>query len=150
MEATRINARFVSGNWKPIVLLTRHHSHQEILPYYRAADLCMVTSLHDGMNLVAKEFVAARDDEEGALILSQFTGATRELRDALIVNPYDTDQLADAIQMALQMDSNERQARMRRMRQIVKEHNVFRWAGNLITELAEIRIEEAELALKQS
>jgi trehalose-6-phosphate synthase len=150
VEATRINARFVSGNWKPIVLLTRHHSHQEILPYYRAADLCMVTSLHDGMNLVAKEFVAARADEEGALILSQFTGATRELRDALIVNPYDTDQLADAIQMALQMDSNERQARMRRMRQIVKEHNVFRWAGNLITELAEIRIEEAELALKQS
>ena len=150
VEATRINARFVSGNWKPIVLLTRHHSHQEILPYYRAADLCMVTSLHDGMNLVAKEFVAARDDEEGALILSQFTGATRELRDALIVNPYDTDQLANAIQMALQMDSNERQARMRRMRQIVKEHNVFRWAGNLITELAEIRIEEAELVLKQS
>jgi len=149
-EATRINARFVSGNWKPVILLTRHHSHQEILPYYRAADLCMVTSLHDGMNLVAKEFVAARGDEEGALILSQFTGATRELRDALIVNPYDTDQLADAIHMALEMDANERQARMRRMRQIVKEHNVYRWAGNLITELAEIRIDEPELALKQS
>ncbi|HUJ82240.1 MAG TPA: trehalose-6-phosphate synthase, partial [Candidatus Acidoferrales bacterium] len=150
VEATRINARFVNGNWKPIVLLTRHHSHQEILPYYRAADLCMVTSLHDGMNLVAKEFVASRDDEEGALILSQFTGATRELRDALIVNPYDTDQLAAAIQTALEMDANERQARMRRMRQIVKEHNVFRWAGNLIAELAEIRIEETEVALKQS
>ena len=75
-------------------LLTRHHSHEEILPYYRAADFCMVTSLHDGMNLVAKEFVASREDGEGALILSQFTGATRELRDALIVNPYDTDQLA--------------------------------------------------------
>ena len=149
-EAARINQRFGAGNWRPIVLLTRHHSHEEILPYYRAADLCMVTSLHDGMNLVAKEFVASRDDEGGALILSQFTGATRELRDALIVNPYDTEQLADAIQAALEMDAGEREARMRRMRQIVKEHNVYRWAGNLITELAELRIEEPELVGKQS
>ncbi len=149
-EAARINAHLASGNWKPIVLLTRHHSHQEILPYYRTADLCMVTSLHDGMNLVAKEFVASRDDDEGALILSQFTGACRELRDALIVNPYDTDQLAGAIQMALEMDADERQARMRRMRQIVKEHNVYWWAGNLITELAELRIEEPALELKHS
>jgi len=96
------------------------------------------------MNLVAKEFVASRDDEEGALILSRFTGATRELRDALVVNPYDTEQLADAIRTALEMDAEERQARMRRMRQIVKEHNVYRWAGSLITELSEIRIDERE------
>ena len=95
----------------------------------------MVTSLHDGMNLVAKEFVAAREDEEGALILSQFTGASRELRDAIIVNPYDTEQLSDAICMALEMDPPERQARMQRMRRTVREHNVYRWAGNLITEL---------------
>jgi alpha,alpha-trehalose-phosphate synthase [UDP-forming] len=141
-EAARINSRFADANWKPIALLVRHHSHDEILPYYRAADFCMVTSLHDGMNLVAKEFVAAREDEEGALILSQFTGATRELRDALIINPYDTDQVADAIRVALEMDSDERQTRMRRMRHIVKEHNVYRWAGNLIAELSEIRIDE--------
>ena len=148
-EAARINARFAkNGHWKPIVLLTRHHSHKEILPYYRAADLCMVTSLHDGMNLVAKEFVASRDDEEGALILSRFTGATRELRDALVVNPYDTEQLAEAIRTALEMEAEERQARMRRMRQIVKEHNVYRWAGSLITELSEIRIDEPELATR--
>jgi trehalose-6-phosphate synthase len=148
-EAARINARFAkNGNWRPIILLTRHHSHEEILPYYRAADLCMVTSLHDGMNLVAKEFVASRDDEEGALILSRFTGATRELRDALVINPYDTDQLADAIRVALEMDADERQARMRRMRQIVREHNVYRWAGSLIAELSEIRIDEPEVALK--
>jgi trehalose-6-phosphate synthase len=147
-EAARINSRFMTGNWKPIGLLTRHHSHQEILPYYRAADLCMVTSLHDGMNLVAKEFVAARDDEEGALILSQFTGAARELRDAIIVNPYDTDQLAGAIHLALAMDSGERRARMHRLRRIVKENNVYRWAGNLIAELAEIRIEETEPVLR--
>lgn len=145
-EAVRVNGRFQTSNWKPIAFLSRHHNHPEILPYYHAADLCMVTSLHDGMNLVAKEFVAARDDEEGALILSQFTGAARELRDAIIVNPYDTDQLGAAIRLALEMDPAERRARMQRMRRTVKEHNVYRWAGNLIAELSEIRIEETEAA----
>jgi trehalose-6-phosphate synthase len=143
-EAVRINTRFQTADWKPIALLTRHHSHDEILPYYRAADLCMVTSLHDGMNLVAKEFIAAREDEEGALILSQFTGAARELRDAIIVNPYDVEQLAEGIRVALEMDTEERQARMKLMRSYVKDHNVYRWAGNLITELSEIRIEETQ------
>ena len=123
-------------------MLNRHHEHSEILPYYQAADLCMVTSLHDGMNLVAKEFVAAREDEQGALILSRFTGASRELRDAIIVNPYDIEQLSDAIRIALEMDATERHTRMQRMRRNVREHNVYRWAGNLITDLSEIRIEE--------
>ncbi|MGO9589313.1 MAG: trehalose-6-phosphate synthase [Candidatus Acidiferrales bacterium] len=152
VEAARINARFQHGNWRPIALLTRHHSHKEILPYYRAADFCMVTSLHDGMNLVAKEFVAARMDDEGALILSQFTGAARELRDAIIVNPYDTEAVAEAIRTALEMDSEERSEHMRRMRRIVKEHNVYRWAGSLIAELSDIRIDETEpeSAVKQS
>jgi trehalose-6-phosphate synthase len=145
-EAARINARFQTGNWRPITLLTRHHSHAEIRPYYRAADLCMVTSLHDGMNLVAKEFVAARDDGEGALILSQFTGAVRELRDAIIVNPYDTEQLSDAIRTALEMNADERRSCMQRMRRVVKENNVYRWAGSLISELSEIRIDETEAA----
>jgi trehalose-6-phosphate synthase/uncharacterized membrane protein affecting hemolysin expression len=149
-EAARINARWQTADWKPIALLTRHHSHEEILPYYRAADFCMVTSLHDGMNLVAKEFVASRDDEEGALILSQFTGAARELRDAIIVNPYDVEQLAEAIRVALEMDTVERQTRMRLMRSTVMRHNVFAWAGSLITELSEIRIEEAQPELRQA
>jgi alpha,alpha-trehalose-phosphate synthase [UDP-forming] len=148
-EAARVNARFETAEWRPIAMLTRHHSHTEIQPYYRAADFCMVTSLHDGMNLVAKEYVAARDDEEGALILSQFTGAARELRDGIIVNPYDTDQVAAAIRLALEMDPAERRARMQRMRRNVKEHNVYRWAGNLIAELSEIRIEESETAVNQ-
>jgi alpha,alpha-trehalose-phosphate synthase [UDP-forming] len=148
-EAARINERFGANGWKPIALLTRHHSHTEILPYYRAADLCMVTSLHDGMNLVAKEFVAARDDEQGALILSQFTGAMRELPDALIVNPYDTEAVSEAIRVALEMDADERQMRMQRMRRTIRENNVYRWAGTLINELAEIRIDDAEIALKQ-
>ena len=148
-EADRINARFQTKNWKPIALLSRHHDHKEIVPYYRAADLCMVTSLHDGMNLVAKEYVAARDDEEGALILSQFTGASRELRDALIVNPYHAEQLSEAILKALEMDSYERRMRMQRMRRIVKDHNVYRWAGNLISDLFEIRTDETEAELNQ-
>jgi trehalose-6-phosphate synthase len=144
-EAQRVNARFQAGDWKPIVLLKRHHSHKEIAPYYKAADLCLVTSLHDGMNLVAKEFVAARDDEDGVLVLSQFTGACRELRDALLVNPYDTEQLADAMRRALEMQPEERRGRMARMRHIVREHNVYRWAGDLISDLSEIRIDTPEL-----
>ena len=149
-EAARINARWQTADWKPIALLTRHHSHEEILPYYRAADFCMVTSLHDGMNLVAKEFIASRDDEGGALILSQFTGAARELRDAIIVNPYDAEQLAEAIRVALEMDTEERQTRMRLLRNNVMRHNVFAWAGSLITELSEIRIEEAQPELRRA
>jgi trehalose 6-phosphate synthase len=143
-EADRINWRFRTTNWKPIVFLDRHHTHREIEQYYRAADLCLVTSLHDGMNLVAKEFVATRVDEQGMLILSRFAGASRELRDALIVNPYDVEQLAEAIRFALEMDPEERRARMQRMRRVVKEQNIYRWAGNLITELCEIRTEKVE------
>jgi trehalose 6-phosphate synthase len=140
-EAARINERFGTSAWKPIVLLTRHHSHAEIRPFYRAADVCLVTALHDGMNLVAKEFVAERQDDDGVLILSQFTGASHELHDALIVNPYDTEQLADAIRRALEMDVNERRARMKRMRAIVKDNNVYRWAASLISGLADVRLE---------
>ena len=143
-EADRINWRFQSGQWKPIVLLNRQHSHQEIEPFYRAADLCLVTSLHDGMNLVAKEFVATREDERGVLILSCFTGAARELRDALQVNPYDIDQTAEAIRAALEMESEEKRLRMQRMRKVIREHNVYRWAATLIGELCEVRLDAAE------
>ncbi|HTS78194.1 MAG TPA: trehalose-6-phosphate synthase [Bryobacteraceae bacterium] len=140
-EAERINRRFQSSDWKPIVFLARHHSHQEILPYYRAADVCMVTSLHDGMNLVAKEYIASRADAQGSLILSRFTGASQELMDALLVNPYDTEQLADAIHRGLAMPAQEKQARMMRMRSYVREHNIYLWAGNLISDLAAIRLD---------
>ena len=143
-EAERINWRFRADQWKPIVLLERQHSHKEIEPYYRAADLCLVTSLHDGMNLVAKEFVAARQDERGALILSCFTGAARELRDALQVNPYDIDQTAEAIRAALEMNPEEKQLRMQRMRKVVREHNVYRWAASLIGEVCDVRLDAAE------
>jgi trehalose-6-phosphate synthase len=145
-EAERINRRFQRHAWKPIVLRVRHHSHEEITRYYRAADFCLITSLHDGMNLVAKEFVASRHDDDGVLILSTFAGASRELPDALIVNPYDIDALADAIHGAIEMGRRERMSRMRRMRQVVAEHNVYRWAGNLISDLCRIRVEKPRKA----
>jgi trehalose 6-phosphate synthase len=138
-EADRINQRFQTNEWKPIVLLTRQHSHEEILPYYRTADVCLVTSLHDGMNLVAKEFIAARHDDQGVLILSRFTGASHELVDALIVNPYDTEELAQTIHRGLEMSPEERRMRMQRMRVTVRERNIYRWAAGLIGELCEIR-----------
>lgn len=149
-EANRINRRFMTNQWKPIVLLKRHHTHQEIERFYRASDLCLVTSLHDGMNLVAKEYVAARDDERGVLILSRFAGASRELHDALIVNPYDTELIADAIHTALEMPAAEIERRMQTLRRTVREHNIYRWAANLISELAEIRLTPQPLAPNQA
>ena len=137
-----INGRLQTGAWRPIVLLTGQHNHRDLWPYYRWADFCMVTALHDGMNLVAKEFVSVRDDEDGALILSRFTGAARELRDALLVNPYDVDGTAEAIRMAVEMTPAERRGRMLRMRQTVREHNIYRWAGLLLGELAGLPAED--------
>jgi trehalose 6-phosphate synthase len=130
-----VNSAYQSGRWKPILYLKRHHEHREIWPFYRHADFCMVTSLHDGMNLVAKEFISVRDDEDGALILSQFTGASSELRDAILVNPYDIDGMAEAIRAAVAMPAEERRARMARLHQHVREHNIYRWAGLLLSEL---------------
>lgn len=137
--ADKINWRFQTKGWKPIVFLKAHHSHEEISRFYKSSDICMVTSLHDGMNLVAKEYVVSRDCEDGVLILSQFAGASRELRDAVIVNPYDIEGMADAIHLSLIMEPNERSERMKRMRAALKEHNIYRWAGSLITTLARLR-----------
>jgi len=137
--AGRINTRFAHGEHPPIVLKVEHHEPQEVYEYYRAADLCFVSSLHDGMNLVAKEFVASRDDERGVLILSQFTGASRELPEAIIVNPYDADQCAEALHAALSMPEGEQRDRMRLMRRLVQEFNVYRWAGRMLIDAAVIR-----------
>jgi trehalose-6-phosphate synthase len=143
-EAERINSRFQAGRWKPIVFLKRHHSHEEIARFYRAATVCLVTSLHDGMNLVAKEFVVSREDNRGVLILSTFAGAALELHDALLVNPYDVQQLAGAIHRALDMSEEEQSTRMRRLRSGVREYNIYRWAANLLSDLTEIRINTPE------
>ena len=120
--------------------------HEEVGRWYKVADVCLVTSLHDGMNLVAKEYVAARDDEDGMLVLSKFTGAAVELRDALIVNPYDIGGVAEAIHLGLEMKRTERRQRMRRMRRQVMEHNIYRWAARILGDLRELRLEGAGAA----
>lgn len=137
--ADTINRKFEAFRYKPIRLIPEHHEPDEVFEYFRASELCFVSSLHDGMNLVAKEFVSARDDEQGVLVLSKFTGAARELPEALIVNPYDIDQCAEALNAALNMPASEQRERMRSMRSLVKEFNVYRWAGRMLNDAARIR-----------
>jgi trehalose 6-phosphate synthase len=137
--AARINERFAGNGPPPILLKVEHHEARDVYEHFRASELCFISSLHDGMNLVAKEFVASRDDEHGVLILSQFTGAARELPEALIVNPYDADQCAAALHMALTMPEAEQRDRMRLMRGLVAEFNVFRWAGRMLLDAAAMR-----------
>ncbi|MDO9153487.1 MAG: trehalose-6-phosphate synthase [Paludibacter sp.] len=137
-ESERINLRFKSKNWKPLLLLNQYHSQSEIAPFYSSADFCMVSSLHDGMNLVAKEFVASRNHNDGTLILSRFTGAAKDLQGALIINPYDIDHSADAIKSALGMTIEEQHHRMSQMRQEIVNHNIYLWAANLIKTMSSI------------
>ena len=137
--AGRINERFGRPGYQPILLKIEHHDAAQVYELYRACEVCLVSSLHDGMNLVAKEYVAARDDEQGVLILSQFTGAARELAEALIVNPYDFEQNAAALHLALTMSPEEQRVRMRSMRSLVQEFNVYRWAGRMLIDAARMR-----------
>jgi trehalose 6-phosphate synthase len=138
-EAQRINEKFATDTWKPIVLIDHHQEPREVFELFRAADFCIVNSLHDGMNLVAKEFVAARDDQDGVLILSTFAGASRELPEALLVNPFDVSETAAAMRNAMQMSRDERRERMKLMRRTVKENNVYRWAGRMLMDAAQMR-----------
>jgi trehalose 6-phosphate synthase len=135
----RINERFGSGSYRPVLFRRAHHEPPTVFRYYRAADVCYVSSLHDGMNLVAKEFVAAREDLRGVLVLSSFTGAARELTDALIVNPYDIEEASAALAAALAMSPEEQRDRMRSMRAFVAEFNVYRWAGRMLVDAARLR-----------
>jgi trehalose 6-phosphate synthase/phosphatase len=143
VEVERINARFATAEWKPIVLVGKHQAPQLVFELYRAADFCIVNSLHDGMNLVAKEFVAARDDEDGVLILSTFAGAARELVEAILVNPFDVAETAAAIRRAIEMPREQRRQRMQLMRRTIKENNVYRWAGRMLMDAARIRQRQA-------
>src|SRR5277367_6230196 len=138
-EVERINSKFAQGDWRPIVLIDEQQEPLRVFELYRAADFCLVNSLHDGMNLVAKEFVAARDDEDGVLILSTFAGASRELTEALLVNPFDVSETASAMEIAMRMGRDERRSRMSLMRRTVKENNVYRWAGRMLMDAARIR-----------
>ncbi len=141
-QVEKINWKWGSGSWRPIVFLKSHHRSAEMVALHRLANFCIVSSLHDGMNLVAKEYVASRLDDEGVLILSQFTGAARELSDALLVNPFDVEEMASAIHQAIEMPAVERQKRMRKMREAVTNNNIYRWVGKVLTALLRFDIPE--------
>jgi trehalose 6-phosphate synthase len=134
-EINRKYRRWQARSWRPIIFLKRHYPQDRLTALNRVAHFCMVTSLHDGMNLVAKEYVASRVDEDGVLILSDFTGASRELTDAIIVNPFSEEESVEAIRQALEMPEEERRKRMRKMRAVVAENNIYRWAGKIISAL---------------
>ncbi len=148
--ADAINARHGSADWSPVRLIVRHHEPDEVFKLFRAADVCIVSSLHDGMNVVAKEFVASREDNAGVLVLSSFTGASREMAEALIVNPYDPAEMASAIARALRMPIDEQAERMKLMRQQVRENNVYRWAGRMLSDAARDRKRQRILSLASS
>jgi len=135
------NWKYSDWAWKPIIYLKRHFSPEEIMPYYTLADVCIVSSLHDGMNLVAKEYVASKRDSKGVLILSKFTGAARELTEAVLINPYSIEEFADSIKFAIEMPLEEKRKRMENMRSVITNNNVYRWAGNIITELVSLKKE---------
>ena len=140
--AEEINWKHSTDEWNPIVVARRHLTLKEALALYRISDILLVSSLHDGMNLVSKEFVSSRTDEGGVLVLSRFTGAARELADAILINPYDREESADALFAALTMPAEERRRRMAKMREVIRINNIFRWAGKVISEL--LRFEFAE------
>ncbi|MDD5568775.1 MAG: trehalose-6-phosphate synthase, partial [Candidatus Omnitrophica bacterium] len=135
----KTNWKYSDGDWKPIIYLKRHFSPEEIKPYYSLGDFCIVSSLHDGMNLVAKEYVVSKTDSSGALILSKFTGAARELTDAVLINPYSIEEFAEAIKSAIEMPKAEKIKRMENMRRVVSENNIYKWAGDIITELTALK-----------
>jgi len=137
-ETVRINSKFKIKDWKAILLLMRHHSHEEIMPFYKAADLCMVTSLHDGMNLVAKEFIASRNNNDGVLILSRFAGASHELQGAIIINPYNIEEMSEALKTAIEMPKKGQHSRMLRMRQIIMYRNIYSWAAEILRTMVSI------------
>ena len=140
--AAAVNERHATPTWKPVVFHGETVTPEHLFPLFRSAAVCVVSSLHDGMNLVAKEYVTARDDEQGVLLLSRFTGAASELQDSVSVNPYDIDGFADALYVALTMPQAEQQRRMRRMRAQVTDHNVYRWAGMLLSEASKLLPED--------
>lgn len=135
-EVERINSLYKKKDWKPITLQKRQHTREELDIYYKAADFCLVTSLHDGMNLVSKEFVAARSDDKGVLILSQFAGSSKELKEAILTNPYNGEQTARAIKQALEMPEPEQKSRMIKMRSTIKNYNTYRWSAEFLKSMA--------------
>jgi trehalose-6-phosphate synthase len=134
-----VNWKYQTGTWKPIIYVREHLPPLTLMAFNRLANFCIVSSLHDGMNLVAKEFVSSRIDEDGVLLLSRFTGAARELTEALLINPYAADDFAESIRKAIEMPQGQRKTMMKKLRQVVQENNIYRWAGNIIGEIADLK-----------
>lgn len=137
-----INFKYQNGYWRPICFNRANYEKRSLLALYRLADVCIVSSLHDGMNLVAKEYISTRYDKDGVLILSQFTGASRELQEAIMINPYSIDDMADAIKQAIEMSPQQRRKRMSKLRQTVRQNNIYRWAGKILSELLKFEFRE--------
>ena len=133
-----INWKHYINGWEPIIFVRRHLSLKELLALYRLGDICIVSSLHDGMNLVCKEFIATKNDLNGILLLSQFTGAARELGDAIFVKPYDKEDFAITIKKAIELPQKEKEKRMKRLRSVVRENNIYKWAGKFLEELKKL------------
>jgi alpha,alpha-trehalose-phosphate synthase [UDP-forming] len=150
LQVDSINAKWQTGDWRPIRFLKQHFDQESMIALHRIADFCLVSSLHDGMNLVAKEFVASRDDEDGCLILSSFTGSARELTDALLVNPFAPHEIANAIYQAVSMEPAERRDRMSRMRTAVRSRNVYRWGADIVEAIADLRVSSRDAVLGES
>jgi trehalose 6-phosphate synthase/phosphatase len=146
-----INGRFSTSNWLPVQYHFRGLDREDLLAHYRGCDIAFVTPLKDGMNLVAKEYCACRIDEDGALILSQFAGAAEQLKTgALLVNPYDVEEVADTVLKAFRMTDAERTARMKRMRRVVREENVFRWVDSFLRVGAKLTVRSPQVATRRS
>jgi trehalose-6-phosphate synthase len=141
-QVDAINRKYATANWRPLICLNENLPPLKVMALRTMADFCVVSSLHDGMNLVAKEFVASRFDEQGVLILSRFTGAARELTDAVLINPYATDHFAGALKDAIEMPVEEKRQRMKKMREVVRTNNIFKWAADIITDLAKFEFGE--------
>ena len=139
-----INWRWSTDSWKPIIYFKQQFSQVQMMALHRLARFCIVNSLDDGMNLVAKEFVASRFDNDGVLILSRFTGAARELTDAVLVNPFSIDEMAEALRNALEMTEEERSKRMQKLRAVVAENNIYRWAGKYLSTLLKFEFPDVE------
>ncbi len=137
-----INWKHSQDGWAPILFVRRHLDYPEVIAFCRLANICVVSPLHDGMNLVAKEYVATRTDGSGVLVLSQFTGSYRELEDAVMINPYDTEDFADKIKQALTMNKREAKRRMLKMRKKIQSNNIYRWAGKVLSELLKFEFKE--------
>lgn len=137
-----INWKYSTTHWKPIILARQHFSLTQLLALYRISDVGIVSSLHDGMNLVAKEFVTSRTNDSGMLVLSQFTGAARELTEAILINPFDSEEFSQGIYKALTLPEEERKKRMSKMQETIRTSNIFRWAGKIISELLKFEFQE--------